>query len=33
MGERTNAYRILLRTPEEKKPLGRQRGRGGLILK
>jgi hypothetical protein len=33
MGDRTNAYRILLRTPEGKKQLGRPRRRWGIILK
>jgi hypothetical protein len=27
MGEKTKAYRLLVRKPEEKRPLGRPRGR------
>jgi hypothetical protein len=33
MGEKRNAYRILLGKPEEKRPLGRTRRRWVTILK
>jgi hypothetical protein len=33
MGEKRNAYRILVGKPEEKRPLGRPRRRGWRILK
>jgi hypothetical protein len=33
MGEKRNAYRILVGKPEENRPLGRQRRRGWTILK
>jgi hypothetical protein len=32
-GEKTNAYRILVRKPEGKKPLGRPRLRWGYNIK
>jgi hypothetical protein len=33
MGEKRNAYRILVGNPEGKRPLGRPRRRGRIILK
>jgi hypothetical protein len=33
MGEKRNAYRILVGMPEGKRPLGRQRRSGWAILK
>jgi hypothetical protein len=33
MGEMRNAYRILMRKPERKKPFGRPRLNGSIILK
>jgi hypothetical protein len=33
MGEKRNAYRILVGNPEEKEPLGRPRRRSWTILK
>jgi hypothetical protein len=33
MGEKRNAYRVLVGKPEGKRPLGRPRRRWGIILK
>jgi hypothetical protein len=33
MGEKRNAYRILVEKPEEKRPLGRPRLDGTIILR